>query len=161
MQIHDGIVVPGELCADLVGLMDLLTAFISGAPPPASVRQARMPPWVRALRITARDAADDYMRRQSRTVAFARDSRPAPAVLASAIARTPSPEEITTEQAATLTGLTEGRIRQLAAAGLIEGRKGPRNTWLLNRSSVRAYQRSPRDRHDSPGHHGAVGAGAA
>lgn len=76
---------------------------------------------------------------------------------------TPSVAEITTDQAAALLGLTEARIRQLAAAGTIAGRKGERNTWLLDRGSVRAYRAgSPRHDHDDrPGHTRPARSGAA
>ncbi|MEV7387194.1 helix-turn-helix domain-containing protein [Streptomyces sp. NPDC091215] len=97
--------------------------------------------------------------------AYAAATVPPVTALAAAQARSQSrPEELTTEQAATILRVTEARIRQLAAAGAIEGRKTSRNVWLLTPESVRAY-RARRGGHHGNTHHGghqdAAGAGAA
>lgn len=52
-----------------------------------------------------------------------------------------SPDEITTAEAGELLGLTERRMRQLAACGM--GRKAG-HAWLLDRSMVLAYSRNRR-----------------
>lgn len=157
---HDGIVVPAALCAELAGALDLLEAFLRGVAPPMASRSQRLPPAVSAVRVRAWESGLEYRRRPR---AFAAVSPVQPAVLAPAQTITPSVTEITTEQAATLLRLTEARVRQLAAAGTIAGRKGERNTWLLDRGSVRAYRaRSPdRDHDDRPGHSHPARRGAA
>lgn len=150
-RLWDAVVVPGPLCAELAAALDLLEAFVRGTPPPAACRAARLSRAALAVREAAREAAVDHQRQQTRrTIAAA--STPAATVLTSASAPAPSNagEEITTEQAASLTGLTEGRIRQLAAAGTIRGRKGSRDVWLLDPADVRAY----RERMRRSGTHG-------
>jgi hypothetical protein len=143
---HDGIVVPAALCQDLGGALDLLEAFLRGTPPPLSAKAGRMPPAVHAVRVVAWRAAIDHRERQS--LVFAGESASRPVVLAPAIAATPSAVEITTAQAATLLGRTEARVRQLATAGQLAGRKDTRNVWLLDRGSVLAYASRGSTRHD-------------
>lgn len=140
--IHDGMVVPGALCAELSAALDLLEAFINGTPPPAACRAPRMSRVALAVRVAAQAAGVDHQRQRTR-LAIAAANVPPVTVLAPATAEPMSTQQemVTTEQAATITGLTEQRIRQLASAGTIRGIKAGRNVWLLDPESVRAYRR--------------------
>lgn len=165
--LWDGVAVPGALCAELAGALDTLEAFLRGTPPPASCRVPRLSRGVFAVREAARAAAVLDVERQERAsrLAFAAASAPQVTVLTPAIARRESaPEEITTLQAAMLAGVSEARVRQLAAAGTITGRKADRNVWLLDPESVRAYRDRRGSRHghdDGNGHQRAARQGAA
>lgn len=149
-RLWDAVVVPGPLCAELAAALDLLEAFVRGTPPPTACRAARLSRAALAVRAAAREAAVDHQRQQTRrTVAAA--SAPMAAVLTSAQLLSPSDqgEEITTAQAASLAGVTETRIRQLAGAGTIRGHKGPRAVWLVRLDDVRAYAARRRTRRSS------------
>ncbi|MEY2243191.1 helix-turn-helix domain-containing protein [Streptomyces sp. BF23-18] len=160
--LWDGLVVPGVLAEELVAALDLLEAYGLGTVVASRGRPVRLSRGVWAVREVARGAALRFREVQEVQQACAAATV---AVLTPAQPRSQSrPEELTTEQAATILGVTEARVRQLAAAGDIEGRKAARNTWLLSSESVRAYA------HRRSGHHGgthrngpqgAAGAGAA
>jgi len=77
------------------------------------------------------------------------------AVLAPAQTARPSEaDEITTTEAADLTGRSPERMRQMAAAGKLGARRGPRRAWLLDRREVIAL----RDRQSGSGD-GGTGSG--
>lgn len=164
-QFHDGIVVPGALCEELMAALDLLAAFGCGAPPP--VRPQRLSLALQTVRMKARDAALEFQRQQQESRrAYAGASAPVVTLLTPAEAPSVSDRRqfMTTEQAATIAGVSEARIRQLALAGMISGRKTSRNVWLLDPESVRAYRARRGTRHgndDDTGHRGAAGEGAA
>lgn len=144
IRLHDGsIVVPAVLCGELAAALDLLVEVVRGTPPPAACRPARVPRAVLAVLIAARDGAVEYERQETLRDAVAA-SRARVAVLPRAQAAASSGQEITTAQAATILGVTEARIRQLAAAGAIGGRKTERAVWLLDPESVRAYRQKRR-----------------
>lgn len=162
--LWDGVVVPGVLAEELVAALDLLEAYERGAPPRGR-RAAGLSRGVWSVREVARQAALQFRAQQEAHAANAAVSGPVVTVLVPAQAGSQSAAEITTEQAATIAGVSEARVRQLAAAGVIEGRKTSRNVWLLSRASVRAYARRRSGRHGDDthgaGHRGAAGAGAA
>lgn len=136
--IHDGLVVPGDRCGELAAALDLLEAFVNGTAPPASVRAPRMSRTAEMIRTAARDAAVEHRQQLNRQAAA---NAQTPSFLSPAQTAPLSAEEmVTTEQAATVTGLTEQRIRQLAADGTIRGTKSDRNVWHLDRASVEAYR---------------------
>ena len=139
--LHDGLVVPGALCAELAAGLLLLEAFLRGAPPPAAARAPRVSRAVLAVRVAAQEAAVTYQRRETQRRAFAATNAPQATVLTAAHVLSPSSpgDEITTARAATIAGVTEARIRQLAGAGTIRGRKTPRDVWLVDLGDVRAY----------------------
>jgi hypothetical protein len=166
VQMWDGIAVPGVLCEELTAALDLLDAFMRGTPPPAG-RRVRLSWAAQAVRVTARDAALEF-RRQQQESRRANAGASAPVVTLLTPPQTPPVSDrrqfMTTEQAATIAGVTEARVRQLALAGKISGRKTSRNVWLLDPESVRAYRARRGTRHDDDdgtGHRGAAGAGAA
>lgn len=165
--LWDGtLVVPGVLSEEVAAALDLLEAFMRGTPPPSACRQVRLPRGVWSVREVARQAAVQFREQQAAHRANAAASAPAATVLTTAQAPSLSDrrQQLTTEQAATLAGVTEARIRQLAAAGVISGRKTSRNTWLLDPESVREFARRRGSRHgddDGTGHRGPAGAGAA
>ncbi|MFC9631410.1 helix-turn-helix domain-containing protein [Streptomyces mirabilis] len=140
------------MTAELAAALDLLAAFVGGTPPPAACRSPRLSRAVVAVRAAARDAAVEYQRQQSRQSFVAASASPV-AVLAAPQALSPlgQGEEITTGQAATIAGVTETRIRQLAAAGTIQGRKTPRNVWMVHLDDVRAYAAQRRTRSGTDG----------
>lgn len=135
--IHDGLVVPGALAADLVAAIDLLEAYVRGVLPRGARPPGRLSPVAVAVRSAARAAAQV-------AAANAVASTPTPKLLAPAQIPSQSSQEITTEQAAAIAGITESRVRQLASAGIIAGRKTDRNVWLLDSSTVRAYRNGRR-----------------
>lgn len=136
--IHDGMVIPGCLAAELAGALDLLDAYIRGIPPSAAYQGGRLPRAVFAVRLVARDAAVKHHEQVRRATAVANAARPV--VLAPARAPAVSEDQqLTTAQAAALAGITESRVRQLAAAGTIRGVKTSRDVWLLDPRDVRAY----------------------
>ncbi|GAA3255986.1 hypothetical protein [Streptomyces lavendulae] len=142
--IHDGLVVPGALAADLVAALDLLEAYVRGVLPRGMRPPGRLSPVAVAVRSAARAAAQVAAQQAQYVAANAAASTAAPKLLAPAQIPAQSLQEITTEQAATIAGITESRIRQLAAAGTIAGRKTDRNVWLLDPSDVRAYRNGRR-----------------
>lgn len=163
--LHDGLVVPGELCAELAAALETYAAFLRGTPPPVSCAQPQLSRAALAVLMTARQAAVDHRRRQAQranAVAYA----PPVAVLTPPIAAAPSsPEEYTTDQAAVFLGVSSARVRQLALSGELPGRKIDRNVWRFNPEDVRAWRDRPRRRTTDADHHresgGATGAGAA
>ncbi|MFF6939976.1 hypothetical protein [Streptomyces lavendulae] len=157
--IHDGLVVPGALAADLVAAIDLLEAYVCGALPRGARPPGRLSPVAVAVRAAARAAAQAAARQADYAAAHAAASRPTPKLLAPAQIPAQSSQEITTEQAATIAGITESRVRQLAAAGIIAGRKTDRNVWLLDSSDVRAYGRRRTGRGDQDRDESRRGAG--
>lgn len=162
MVIHDGIVIPAALCRDVGAALDLLEALLRGTPPPLTSKAPRMSPAAAAVRMAAWQSAVAFSEQQS--LACAAESARQPVVLAPAIAGGVSASEITTAEAAGLLGVTEARVRQLAAAGAIAGRKAERNVWQLSRDSVTSYRGGTRygNRHDDrTGPHRADHAGAA
>ncbi|GLW00898.1 hypothetical protein [Streptomyces lavendulae] len=142
--IHDGLVVPGALAADLVAALDLLEAYVRGVLPRGARPPGRLSPVAVAVRSAARAAAQVAAQQAQYVAANAAASTVAPKLLAPAQIPAQSVPEITTEQAATIAGITESRVRQLAAAGTIAGRKTDRNVWLLDSSDVRAYRNGRR-----------------
>ena len=150
-----GLYVPAPLTAELAGALELLRAFIAGTPPPVVCRAPRMSRVAIAVLQASSEAAVLHQRYQSQPQGpFAAASAPPAAVLTPAKADGSSPQEITSGAAAAIAGLSEARIRQLATAGTIQGRKVGRNTWLLNPVSVRAYAARPRTRSSTrAGHH--------
>lgn len=76
---------------------------------------------------------DDYAAEQQRITADGS------AAMRSVEAAPRSAHEITTDQAAGMLGLTPRRVRQLLAAGLLDGRLAGR-TWLVRRQSVLLYR---------------------
>jgi len=147
-----GLYVPAPLTAELAGALELLRAFIAGTPPPVVCRSPRMSRVAIAVLQASSEAAVLHQRYQSQGP-FAAASAPSAAVLTPAIADGSSPQEITSGAAATIAGLSEARIRQLATAGTIQGRKVGRNTWLLDPVSVRAYAARPRTRSSTNADH--------
>lgn len=96
-----------------------------------------LPPWMRA--------EVDATRRAIQRAAAAYEALPISAngnaETGLAEIGTGSPHEISTSEASVLLGLSERRVRQLAAGGM--GRRvGGR--WLLDRSAVTAYGKRPR-----------------
>ncbi|MFD5508286.1 excisionase family DNA-binding protein [Streptomyces sp. NPDC127051] len=139
--LWDGVAVPGILCEELAAAIELLSALVRGVPLPVSRRATRLSPAVVAIGMAARAAA--VRNRQSLETTSASGAVASPGeirVLASAKAGASSGLEITTSEAAVLLGVTESRVRQLAAAGTIRGRKASRDTWLLSASDVRTYR---------------------
>jgi hypothetical protein len=147
-----GLFVPGETAAELAAALDLLGRYIAGVMPPASVRVPSMSPTMGRLLKASMDAAVEYRRSQSQRPYAAASAPPVP-VLTPAIADASSSKEITCGAAATITGLSEARIRQLATAGTIQGRKTDRSVWLLDPVSVRAYAARPRTRSSTGADH--------
>lgn len=139
-RLWDAVAIPGPLCAELAAALDLLEAFVRGTPPPAACRAPRLSRAALAVREAAREAAVDHQRQQTRRAIAAATAASAP-VLTSAqlLSSSDLGEEITTAEAASLAGVTETRIRQLAGAGTIRGHKGPRDVWLVRLDDVRAY----------------------
>ncbi|WP_169316750.1 helix-turn-helix domain-containing protein [Actinacidiphila oryziradicis] len=165
VQLWDGIAVPGVLCEELTAALDLLDAYLRGTPPPASFRRPRLSWAAQAVRVTARDAAVEFRQQQEARRAYAGASAPVVTLLTPAKAPSGSDRRqfMTTEQAATIAGVSEARVRQLAAAGTIDGRKTSRNVWLLDPESVRAYRARRGTRHgndDGTQAQRAAGAGA-
>lgn len=161
--LHDGIVIPGELCAEVSAALELLEAFVCGTPPPAACRSPRLSRVAIATLVAAREAAVQHRRRETQRAHAAASVAPV-AVLAPA--QTPalsSQEELTTEQVAVILGVTTSRVRQLAAAGRVPGRKTARDVWLFDPEAVRAYQGLPRRNtsHADPDPERAPSAGAA
>jgi len=154
------VVVPGSLAEELAVALDRLEAYEHGVPlarrQPARLSRAE---WV--VREFAREAALRFRAQQEAHGAYAAAIA---TVLTPAQAASQSGPEITTEQAATIAGVSTVRIRQLAMSGDIKGRKAARNVWLLDPESVRAYAQRRGGRHGdthSAGHRGTTGAGAA
>lgn len=91
-----------------------------------------LPPWLRAeldeTRRAIRRAAQEYEQLPPAADGSAETEVPAVGALL--------PHEITTREAAVLLGLTERRVRQLAAGGMGQRRGG---RWVLDRSAVLAY----------------------
>lgn len=54
------------------------------------------------------------------------------------------PYALTVEAAATVLGLTTGRVRQLLRAGILNGEKITERCWLISRTSVDAYRTTVR-----------------
>ncbi|MET7781507.1 helix-turn-helix domain-containing protein [Streptomyces mirabilis] len=137
------VVVPAAVVEELGAALDRLEAYERGTPPPrrkggltrgaAGVRQVA---WVAALEFRA------HLAERAACAAVT-----APVLVPAQPTSKSRPEELTTEQAATILGVTEARIRQLAAAGAVEGRKAARNTWLISSESVRAYRDRRGGRH--------------
>ncbi|MFE6849116.1 helix-turn-helix domain-containing protein [Streptomyces sp. NPDC057686] len=144
MVIHGGFVVPGALAADLVAALDLLEAYVRGVLPRGMRPPGRLPPVAVAVRSAARTAAQAAAQQTQYVAANAAASTAAPKLLTPAQIPAQSSQEITTEQAATIAGITESRVRQLAAAGIIAGRKTDRNVWRLDPADVRAYRNERR-----------------
>ncbi|MFI2202661.1 hypothetical protein ACH47Z_18150 [Streptomyces sp. NPDC020192] len=164
MLLHDGLVVPGVLAEELAAALDLVEAY-GAASSNLPGRRRGLSRGVWAVREVARQAAVQFREQQQAHAANAAANAPVVTVLVPAKAAAESVSEITTEQAATIAGVTEARIRQLATAGVIEGRKTSRNVWLLDPGSVRAYAHRRGGHHGDHthrgGHRGPAGAGAA
>lgn len=142
--IHDGVVIPGALCAELTGALQTLQAFVQGTPPPAACRAPRLSRAVAAVMAATEQAAVDYRRRETQRSAHAAASATAVTVLTPAqTAARSSQEEITTEQVADILGVTASRVRQLAASGQLPGRKTARDVWLFDPETVRGYRDNP------------------
>ncbi|MEU5633529.1 helix-turn-helix domain-containing protein [Streptomyces rishiriensis] len=154
------LLVPAQVVDHLALALDRLDAYERGAPPPR--RRGGLTREAAGIRQVAVQAALRFQDEQEARAAYAAATV---TVLTPAQPRSQSrPEELTTEQAATILGVTEARIRQLAAAGAVEGRKAARNIWLISSESVRAYAYRRGGHHGDThrgGSEGAVGAGAA
>lgn len=162
------LVVPGALAAELTAALEVYVGVASGVLPPAACRVPRVGRAVLAILTESRKAAAQHRRVETQR-ANAAASAPIVTVVASAQIPSASSQEITSGDAAVVVGVSEARVRQLAAAGAIRGRKGPRDTWLLDSADCRAYaarrrMRRPADvREDPPRteHSGEAGRGAA
>jgi len=129
--------------------------FVTGRPPPASSAQPVVTPKLKYY--IELFAATDADYRNAASTQLREPKLPAAPVLARA--QTPPSsgvEEITTTEAAALTGLSAERMRQMAAAGKIRARTGPHRAWLLDRAEVialrdrRSGQHGTRHRQDPP-----------
>jgi hypothetical protein len=126
--------VPGELAGELAAV--LRTA--SGPPAPASVRQVRPSRALMALADAAATAAVEHQAAKHRAAA-AVDPSPAVRVFLLADQDAESSAVVTVAEAADRLDLTCERVRQLAVAGRIAGRRTSRRVWLLDPVSVAAY----------------------
>lgn len=132
------LVVPAPLAAELAAALEVFVGVVSGVLPPAACRTPRVSRAVVAILSEARKSAAQHRRMQTQQ-ACAAASAPTVTVLTSAQTPSVSSQEITSGAAAAVIGVSEARVRQLAASGAIRGLKGPRDTWLLDFDDCRAY----------------------
>ena len=167
VQLHDGIVVPGALCAELAADLVLLGDYLRGAPPLAAAAAPRLSRATLAVLKASREAAVVYRRQETRRTSAA------PTALFLPPAQLPAPcdqeaEMVTTAAAAEAAGVSQEWIRRLAAEGKIRGRRSDRNTWHVHLGDVRSYRdgrrRGTHEHHQDEaagGHHGEAHRGAA
>ncbi|MFF3911542.1 hypothetical protein ACFYZJ_37700 [Streptomyces sp. NPDC001848] len=143
--LHDGVAIPGALCAELASALEEYLTLL----PPAR-RAGRLSRPVAGVLKASRAAAAQWQLQQHQ----ARAAWAAPTPVASVVlgtAQLPSvskTEEITTTEAADLAGFTAEWWRRLAVRGTIRARQADRNTWLLQRADVIAY--TARARQETP-----------
>lgn len=153
--LHDGIVVPGVLCAELAAALEEYVGLLRGAPLPAARRGTTLSRPVVAVLLASRDAAARHQAQQHALRAWAAPTAGTPVVLGTAqLAEESGAQElITTSEAAELAGFSPEWWRRLAVRGTVRGRQVERRTWLLNRQDVIAYvhradQETPRGHSD-------------
>lgn len=152
--LHDGIAVPGELCAELASALALLNDFVRGAPPPASCRAQRLSRPAVAVMLAARDAAARHQAREHARQAWAPPTPVTAEVLGTAQPVSVSGvEELTTAQAADIAGYSPEWWRRLAVRGTVRARQDSRRTWLLARADVVGYANRARQE-NTDGIHG-------
>jgi hypothetical protein len=124
----------------IVFLLRLCERFLGVDGPEELVARLRLPPDNAALLLEVRAAliAAVELSRRSTSGDFRAETPSEDESLASSSTWMP-PCPVPT--AAELLGLSNRRVRQLAASGRIEGRRGP-NGWQLDRVSVEEFRRS-------------------
>jgi excisionase family DNA binding protein len=131
------VALPGSGVYVPASMTPLLLAALS-----AAARQSRLVPEMEQLAAVCGRVASEHRQVQARRADLERRAANAghtrPGVLASAQMPPPSEEEITVSAVADRTGLTGQRVRQLAAAGLLPGRKAGR-CWYFTRTAVDEY----------------------
>jgi excisionase family DNA binding protein len=142
-----GLFVPGETAAELASALELLTRYVAGVMPPASVRAPKVSPAVGRVLAASMAAAVEYRRTETRRSSPA----PTPQVLpAGQPSRLSDEEEITTRRAADLTGVSREWIRRLWHAGEIRGHKVERDVLMVNLGDVRRYDAGAEARGGDP-----------
>ena len=152
---HAGVIVPAELTAELAAALEEYLGML----PPAR-RGGRLSRPVAAVLKASRESAALWQLQQHQARALAAPTPVTPVVLGAAqLPRESVVEEITTTQAADLTGFSSEWWRRLAVRGAVRARQASRNTWLLSRQDVIAYATHARqETHDgSDDHHGSTG----
>lgn len=134
--------VPPEDLAELAGWLQELVDRRSGRVPPGSARQHPVTARLADYAAKARDGAQRVAARDAKARA-ATWAPPTPPVAGPAQLAAASEKEITTAEAAALTGKSAEWWRQLAASGRIRARRGERGTWLLDRADVMTGRGTP------------------
>jgi predicted membrane-bound mannosyltransferase len=127
--------VPPEDLAEVAGWLQELVDRRSGRTPPGSARQHPVTAKLAAYAALARDGAMQVAARDAKARA-ATWAAPTSPVVGPAQPAAPSRGEITTAEAAAITGKSAEWWRQLAASGRIRARRGERGAWLLDRADV-------------------------
>ena len=129
------LVVPPEDLAEVSAWLTELCEYRSGRARPAAVKQTRVTAKLSTYTELAERGARDVA--AGRAAALAAPRPAAPPVVALAQAPPPSAvDEITTSQAADITGLSAERMRQLAASGRVGARRTAHRARLLDRADV-------------------------
>jgi excisionase family DNA binding protein len=132
-----------EDATDLADWLEYAIARLEGTPPPVSLRvTAKLEAYARFYRKTATEFA-------SRHASAA--ARQAPVVGPGHAPPVSEHDEITTAQAADLTGLSDEHWRRMAKDGKIRARQDTRKAWLLSREDVIADTGRRRGRGASDG----------
>jgi hypothetical protein len=140
--LHDGFVIPGELCAELVQALEEYVLLLRGRPLPPGRRGAQLSRPALAVLLAARDGAVRHQAHLHTLRALAAPTPVTPVVLGAAqLGPVSDVEEITTVQAADRFGYTSEWWRSLAKRGTVPARRGERGTWLLQLPGVVAYTR--------------------
>jgi len=140
-----GLVVPAELAAELAAALDSLIGMLA-RPVPVGCRQPRVTAVILAVRAAARRAATEHEAARHRAAAW---GHPTPVVVVPAQTPASWSQEITTSDAAGLSGLSQERWRQIAASGAVPARRVA-GRWLLDRRAV--VSREARRNSDDGGH---------
>ena len=127
--------VPPEDLAELAGWLQELADRRAGRVPLGSARQHPVTAKLTAYAALAGDGAAQVAARSAKARA-ATWAPPTPPVAPAAQPAAPSREELTTTEAADLTGLSAEWWRQLAKSGRVDARRDHRGAWLINRADV-------------------------
>ena len=140
----DAVLLWGGAAGEVAGALELLSGFLAGRQPPGGVAAYRgLSRRLEAVQTACATAAREQQQARHRELAklAATSAEPSPdthPLLPSAQAAAPS-DVVTVAEAADLLDLTRERVRQLAAAGRIQGERTARRVWILDRNSVTDY----------------------
>lgn len=128
--------VPPEDLAEVSGWLQELCDYRSGRLPPGSVTQRRVTAKLAAYARLAREGARQVAARNAAARGAACAAPTPPVVVPAQTPASSEAEEITTADAAALTGKSRERMRQLVAGGQVRGRRTAHRAWLLSRADV-------------------------